>query len=42
MKHKGDKATLDIADVKVKADILIENNGGLPELKVELENALNL
>jgi dephospho-CoA kinase len=42
MKHKGDKATLDIADVKAKADIFIENDGNREEFIKRLETALDV
>ena len=42
MEHSGDKATLNIAGVKAKADVLIENNGTLEEFKKIIQRALKL
>lgn len=42
MQHSGDEATLNMAGVKIKADIFLENNGSLEEFKVAAEKALDL
>lgn len=43
MQHLGDQATLNIGDVKAKADILLENNGSdLEAFKTTAEKALGL
>ncbi|MEK7096237.1 MAG: AAA family ATPase [Patescibacteria group bacterium] len=42
MNHSGDEATLNVAGVKVKADIFLENNGNLEEFQAAAEKALNL
>lgn len=43
MSHSGDEATLNMAGVKAKADIFIENNGkNLEDFKVEVKKALGL
>ncbi|HLA49103.1 MAG TPA: AAA family ATPase [Candidatus Saccharimonadales bacterium] len=42
MEHSGDEATLNIAGVKAKADIFIENNGTLEEFKKTIQEKLNL
>ncbi|MBI1952354.1 AAA family ATPase [Candidatus Saccharibacteria bacterium] len=42
MQHSGDKATLNIAGVKAKADIFIDNNGSLEDFKRSVETALKI
>jgi hypothetical protein len=43
MHHVGDKATLNIADVKERADIFLENNGNdIEAFKDAAEKALGL
>jgi dephospho-CoA kinase len=40
MQHSGDEATLNVAAVKERADIFIENNGSLAEFCKKLEESL--
>lgn len=42
MNSSGDEATLNMADVKVMADISIDNDGSLEELRKKIINSLGL
>lgn len=42
MNHSGDEATLNMAGVKAKSDIFLENNGSLEEFQAVAEKALGL
>lgn len=42
MQHSGDEATLNMAGVKAKADIFLENNGNLEDFKKAIQKALKL
>jgi dephospho-CoA kinase len=40
MQHSGDEATLNVAGVKERADIFINNNGSIEEFKKSIESSL--
>lgn len=42
MNHSGDEATLNVAGVKAKADIFLENNGSLEEFQATVKKTLGL
>ncbi len=42
MQHSGDEATLNMAGVKAKADIFLENNDSLEDFKEAIQKALSM